>query len=50
MKISEKDAKRLAKALTLLLFDCAERGDMPAEVFTEVLELLLLLEETEDVA
>ncbi len=50
MKISEKDAKRLAKTLTLLLFECAERGDLSAEIFAEALELLLLLEETGDAA
>lgn len=48
MKISKIDATRLAKSLTLLLFDSAERGDLPIEVFAEILELLLLLEETED--
>ena len=50
MKISKTDAARLAKSLTVMLFECAERGTLPIEVFTEVIELLLRLEETEDAA
>ena len=50
MKISKADADRLAKSLTLMLFECAERGTLPIEAFAEVIELLLRLVETEDAA
>lgn len=45
MKLTREDARRLMKSLLYVLLDSAEHGTVPVETFSDMMELLLKLEE-----